>query len=160
MTQPSPLSVTRLAGSRQQIGEAHGRQHRPLIHRSLAVYSRLFHDFVGLSWAAARRQAEPFQGMIEKGFPAILDEMEGIARGAGVEFLDILVLNCRSEIALTQASGGCSAFALQGQGSSGWRRTGTGAPTSSTTWWCCIFKGKRPRNWSAWARPAWSQRSV
>lgn len=116
MTQPSPLSVTRLAGSRQQIGEAHGRQHRPLIHRSLAVYSRLFHDFVGLSWAAARRQAEPFQGMIEKGFPAILDEMEGIARGAGVEFLDILVLNCRSEIALTQASGGCSAFALQGQG--------------------------------------------
>ncbi|MDR5864486.1 C45 family autoproteolytic acyltransferase/hydrolase [Halomonas campisalis] len=106
------LPVTELSGSRRMIGEAHGRIHARLIQHSLTVYAQLFHDFVGIDWDAARREAGRFQAMIERGFPAILEEMDGIARGAGVDFTDVLTLNCRSEIALTRASGGCSAFAL------------------------------------------------
>ena len=108
----SALSVTQLSGSRHDIGTAHGRIHSRLIQHSLSVYAQLFHDFVGISWAQARQEAVRFQAMIEQGFPAILEEMEGIASGAGVDFTDILTLNCRSEIALTRASGGCSAFSL------------------------------------------------
>lgn len=107
------MHITPLTGSRAEIGEAHGRAHGERITQSLAVYDRLFQDFVGLDWARARRVAERFLPMIERGFPAILEEMEGIARGAGLELADILTLNCRSEISLTQASGGCSAFALK-----------------------------------------------
>ncbi|MDX1464412.1 MAG: C45 family peptidase [Halomonas sp.] len=107
------MHITPLTGSRAEIGEAHGRAHGERITHSLAVYDRLFQDFVGLDWAQARRVAERFLPMIERGFPAILDEMAGIARGAGLDFADILTLNCRSEISLTQASGGCSAFALK-----------------------------------------------
>ena len=44
--------------------------------------------------------------MIERGFPAILQEMDGIARGAGLDFADTLPLNCISGISLTRASGG------------------------------------------------------
>ncbi|MBB3332150.1 isopenicillin-N N-acyltransferase-like protein [Halomonas campaniensis] len=106
------LTLTELSGTRREVGQAHGRAHAPLIQRSLEVYDRLFHDFVGIGWAEARREAERFGAMIERGFPAILDEMAGIAEGAGVEPADILTLNCRSEISLTRASGGCSAFAL------------------------------------------------
>ncbi|WP_254276012.1 C45 family peptidase [Halomonas sp. 3H] len=106
------LTLTELSGTRREVGQAHGRAHAPLIQRSLEVYDRLFHDFVGIRWAEARREAERFGAMIERGFPAILEEMAGIAEGAGVEPADILTLNCRSEISLTRASGGCSAFAL------------------------------------------------
>lgn len=106
------MHITPLTGSRAEIGEAHGRAHAALIASSLTVYDRLFQDFVGLDWTRARRVAERFLPMIERGFPAILEEMDGIARGAGLELADILTLNCRSEISLTQASGGCSAFAL------------------------------------------------
>jgi isopenicillin-N N-acyltransferase like protein len=110
------MQVTELSGTRREIGEAHGRAHAPLIRHSIDVYDRLFQDFVGINWFEARREAHRFQAMIERGFPAILDELDGIAQGAGVHFTDILTLNCRSEIALTRASGGCSAFALQHKG--------------------------------------------
>ncbi|MEQ6917703.1 C45 family peptidase [Halomonas aquatica] len=110
------MHITPLSGSRAEIGEAHGRAHAGLITHSLEVYDRLFQDFVGLDWTRARREAGRFLPMIERGFPAILEEMDGIARGAGLDFEDILTLNCRSEISLTQASGGCSAFALNRDG--------------------------------------------
>ncbi|MEQ5803482.1 C45 family peptidase [Halomonas sp. H10-9-1] len=107
------MRLTHLSGSRRQIGLEHGRTHAPLIHASISVYDRLFRDFVGLDWGQARTKAARFGAMIEQRFPAILEEMAGIAEGAGLELADILTLNCRSEISLTQASGGCSAFALQ-----------------------------------------------
>ncbi len=106
------LTVTELSGSRREIGLAHGRTHALLIQRSLEVYDRLFHDFVGIRWVRARAEAKRFGRMIERGFPEILEEMDAIAEGAGVEPIDILTLNCRSEISLTRASGGCSAFSL------------------------------------------------
>ncbi|MDN3523096.1 C45 family autoproteolytic acyltransferase/hydolase [Halomonas ramblicola] len=107
------MQITRLTGSRREIGLAHGRAHAPLIRDSIAVYDRLFQDFVGIGWEEARHEAQHFGTMIEDGFPAILEEMAGIAEGAGLEPADILTLNCRSEISLTRASGGCSAFALR-----------------------------------------------
>ncbi|WP_104203282.1 C45 family autoproteolytic acyltransferase/hydolase [Billgrantia saliphila] len=112
----APLSVTELAGGPGEIGVAHGRIHRQPIQRGIEVYGRLFRDFVGIGWAQAREEAGRFEAMISRGFPDMLDEMAGIAWGAGVDFLDILTLNCRSEIALTRASGGCSAFSLRRHG--------------------------------------------
>ncbi|MFG6178681.1 C45 family autoproteolytic acyltransferase/hydrolase [Halomonas sp. THAF12] len=110
------MQLSVFSGSRSELGEAHGRAHATLITHSLEVYDRLFHDFVGIGWAEARRTAERFLPMIERGFPEILDEMAGIARGAGLELEDILTLNCRSEISLTQASGGCTAFSVNRDG--------------------------------------------
>lgn len=110
------MQLTELQGDRASIGFAHGNAHADKIQRSIMVYDQLFQDFIGIGWAEARREAERFGAMIERGFPAILEEMAGIAKGAGVDTTDILTLNCRSEISLTRASGGCSAFALQRAG--------------------------------------------
>ncbi|GAA0627487.1 C45 family peptidase [Halomonas beimenensis] len=110
------MQLNVFSGNRGEIGEAHGRTHAALITHSLEVYDRLFRDFVGIGWDEARTAAERFLPMIERGFPAILDEMDGIARGAGLELGDIVTLNCRSEISLTQASGGCTAFSLNRDG--------------------------------------------
>ncbi|MGR2740588.1 C45 family autoproteolytic acyltransferase/hydrolase [Billgrantia sp. Q4P2] len=114
--QARPLAMTELAGSHHEIGAEHGRIHRHLIQRGIQVYGQLFHDFVGIRWEEARDRACHFEAQIAQGFPEILEEMNGIAWGAGVDFIDILTLNCRSEIALTQAGGGCSAFSLQRHG--------------------------------------------
>lgn len=110
------MQLTDLQGDRTRIGVAHGQAHADKIQHSIVVYDQLFQDFIGIDWADARREAERFGAMIERGFPEILEEMAGIAAGAGVEAIDILTLNCRSEISLTRASGGCSAFALQRAG--------------------------------------------
>ncbi|WP_043531479.1 C45 family autoproteolytic acyltransferase/hydolase [Litchfieldella xinjiangensis] len=110
------MTVTRLSGSRSAIGRAHGQRHAAQIIDSLEVYARLFRDFAGLDWRQAQHEARRFLPAIERGFPAILDEIEGIAQGAGIAFDDVLALNCRSEISLTRASGGCSAFTLHRQG--------------------------------------------
>lgn len=109
------LDVTHLRGSRHAIGLAHGQRHAAQIQHSIEVYDRLFQDFAGLNWAAARQLALRFIPAIERDFPAILDELKGIAEGADLHRDDILTLNCRSEISLTQASGGCSAFSLYQQ---------------------------------------------
>lgn len=111
-----PLALTELAGSHHEIGAEHGRIHRHPIQRGIETYGQLFRDFVGIGWEEARDRACHFEAQIAQGFPDILEEMNGIAWGAGVDFIDILTLNCRSEIALTQASGGCSAFSLQRHG--------------------------------------------
>ncbi|MFC3284079.1 C45 family autoproteolytic acyltransferase/hydolase [Litchfieldella rifensis] len=110
------MEVTVLSGHRGEIGVDHGRAHAGRITDSIAVYDRLFQDFVGLSWHQARHRAQRFLPALERHFPAILEEVDGLARGAGVDFDDILTLNCRSEISLTQASGGCSAFSLYRRG--------------------------------------------
>lgn len=113
------LAVTRLSGDRRALGYGHGEAHGATIQAGLEAYARLFHDFAGLDWGQARRDALALLPAIEAHFPAILDEVDGIARGAGVEMEDILVLNCRSEIALTHAGDGCSAFSLW-QGGQQW----------------------------------------
>ncbi|QEM83580.1 C45 family autoproteolytic acyltransferase/hydolase [Halomonas binhaiensis] len=106
------MHVTELSGSRFDIGHTHARLHRQAIIDSIDVYDRMFHDMVGLHWHEARLDAERFLPMIEQRFPEILEEMAGLAQGIGGELLDILTLNCRSEISLTRASGGCSAVSI------------------------------------------------
>ncbi|MFC0266475.1 C45 family autoproteolytic acyltransferase/hydolase [Kushneria aurantia] len=103
-------------GSHFEIGEAHGRQAAAEIAVSLATYRRLFEEMAGLDWNGARYEAERFKAAIEHVCPELLEEMAGIARGADIDPLDVLVLNARSEIALTHADApvqpdGCSAFA-------------------------------------------------
>jgi isopenicillin-N N-acyltransferase-like protein len=58
--------------------------------------------------------AEKFLPTLEKHAPSAIEEMQGIAAGAGVSFNDILILNCRSEIGLTGGMvDGCSALAFK-----------------------------------------------
>ncbi|EPC00299.1 hypothetical protein L861_07325 [Litchfieldella anticariensis FP35 = DSM 16096] len=110
------MDVIVLKGSRAAIGHEHGRRYAKQIVASLEVYDRLFRDFAELDWRQARLQAKRFLPAIERHFPGILDELGGLAQGAGIDFDDILTLNCRSEISLTRASGGCSAFSLNRRG--------------------------------------------
>jgi isopenicillin-N N-acyltransferase-like protein len=55
----------------------------------------------GMEWPEVRKQAEAFSPFISDKYPRYRDEMQGVADGAGVPYLDILALNIRSEIAFS-----------------------------------------------------------
>ena len=108
------MKFLQLSGSPYEIGVQHGEQAKEEVHFSLDSYERLFYDGVGLSWKDAVEQAKKHLDFIEQTDVTFLDEMDGIASGASVDLHDILVLNARSEIALTLQSkiDGCTSVSV------------------------------------------------
>lgn len=105
-----------LTGTSKEIGEQHGRLGRNQIIQSLETYEKLFRDYQFISWNEAREMALHYVKAIEKYDDQLLEEMEGVAKGAGVDIEDILALNARTEIALgsygnRQFTDGCTAIA-------------------------------------------------
>lgn len=113
--------VVEVSGSAFERGRVHGEQARERVARSLANYARLF-GYYGMPWDEAQRRSLPYRDVIG-GFDAgLLEEMEGIARGAGRPFSEILALNARTEVLppsfLTGADAGeCTAIAVTPAGS-------------------------------------------
>jgi len=93
-------------------GLSYGRLTGELIRISILNYSGMFEAFSGLTWADARKRALDFLPCIENYAPDLLEEMRGIAEGAGLVFEDILTLNSRSEIVLDTSVDGCTAFGV------------------------------------------------
>ncbi|WP_078593940.1 C45 family autoproteolytic acyltransferase/hydolase [Evansella clarkii] len=102
-----------LKGTPFEIGLQHGIAGKEEVHYSLSSYERMFKGIVGLSWEEATEMAKGHLEAIESYQVDYIEEMQGIAKGAGVKFEDILVLNARSEIALTKnATDGCTSLAI------------------------------------------------
>ncbi|MBD8006326.1 C45 family autoproteolytic acyltransferase/hydolase [Bacillus norwichensis] len=110
------IKTLHLQGSAKEVGVCHGSQGKQEVMNSLKTYERLFYVAKNMSWKEAREQALLHLNAIEKYDLQMIEEMEGIAKGAGVEFEDILALNARSEIALTNQgevfSDGCTSMAV------------------------------------------------
>jgi len=62
--------------------------------------------------------AMKYQPYLSEHWQEYVEEMEGVARGAGVTYTDILALNVRTEIAFGAFSDGCTALSWKGRGSS------------------------------------------
>ncbi|HWO78522.1 MAG TPA: C45 family peptidase [Bacillus sp. (in: firmicutes)] len=113
--------VVKLTGSPYEIGYKHGSIAKEKVHNSLETYERMFKEESGFSWKEACEKALLHVDAIETYNRNYLEEMDGLARGAAVQFEDILALNARSEIALVTSPDGCTAFSLTN-------------PKTSTTW--------------------------
>ncbi|KAK0662682.1 Acyl-coenzyme A:6-aminopenicillanic-acid-acyltransferase 40 kDa form [Lasiodiplodia hormozganensis] len=94
-----------------QIGRTHGTLARTQIEGSIAFYATLFQETAKLDWARVRSTALEFEPVIRRKWPAYLEEMRGIAEGAGVELSDVLALNVRTEIAFGLFTDGCTMLA-------------------------------------------------
>lgn len=105
-------------GSPYEVGVCHGTQARERIAVCLANYQRLFLETANADWTESKRRAAQFLPSLTKSVPDLVSEMQGIAAGAGLEFEDILALNLRSEIALTNYTDGCTAIAKADVGTS------------------------------------------
>lgn len=83
---------------------------REQIRSQINIYEGMFQYTSKLSWPDVRGVAKEFQPPLQDLVPDIYAEMQGIAEGAELDILDIVALNCRSEIALGKFSDGCTAL--------------------------------------------------
>ncbi|KAL5341628.1 acyl-coenzyme A:6-aminopenicillanic acid acyl-transferase-domain-containing protein [Aspergillus crustosus] len=106
------------SGTPYEIGLAHGRQIPSRIATCIQNYERLFQETAEADWPESKARAATYLPALEQNEPDLVEEMKGIAEGADVEFLDILALNLRSEISLTNYSDGCTSVVTADPGSS------------------------------------------
>ncbi|PID23225.1 hypothetical protein CSV61_01895 [Sporosarcina sp. P3] len=107
------MKILNLSGSPYEIGLSHGEQAKNEVLTSITSYEKLFFENAGITWSQAREMGKHYLDSIEKTNVDLLEEMKGLAKGASVDFEDILVLNARSEIVLTQnKTDGCTSFAI------------------------------------------------
>lgn len=107
------IKIIKANGTPSEIGLKHGNNAKNEVHYSIDSYEKLFYNNAGINWKQAIELAKKYIDVIETSNLDLLEEMEGIAKGASVEFEDILALNARSEIALTNnVNDGCTSLAI------------------------------------------------
>ena len=95
---PSPRVIEVSSADPLDRGRQYGSAAADLIADAIAYYREGFARQAGLTWAQALEHGRPWRLLIERDFPELLEEMTGIAEGAGVELAEIVALNCRGEI--------------------------------------------------------------
>ena len=106
------------AGTPYKFGLQHGLAAAEEVHNNVATYTTFFQETAQITWSAARERAvAQLLPTLKAIYPQILEEMAGIADGAGQGLTreDILTLNVRSEIALTDYADGCTAISKKGE---------------------------------------------
>jgi isopenicillin-N N-acyltransferase like protein len=97
----SPLSGipwVRVTGTPFERGRQYGAQARDRVLRSVQGYREVFAHYAGWDWPTVRRVAAGFEAPIDGFRPAYLEEMRGIAEGAGLDLTDVLAINVRTEV--------------------------------------------------------------
>ena len=117
----------RVAGGPYERGQAYGRQAADRVATSITAYREVFQAYASWDWAHVREQAVAYLPVISAHAAKTVEEMRGIADGAGAELADILAINVRTEVMFAatarqaEAAGRppleCSAVAVLPEGS-------------------------------------------
>lgn len=120
MAEPSvAFPIITVSGSPYECGKQYGEAVADLIHQNLNTYLRLFEHAPRLTREAAAAKARSFIPTIEQFNPEFLDEMQGIADGAGLILDDVLMLNTRTELLFNTGQHECTSLAVLPPASSG-----------------------------------------
>jgi len=92
------IPVVSIRGSAFERGVQYGEQVSEQIHRSQAAYEKVYSHFARWDWSQVREVAATFIDPIQQFDSRYLNEMRGIAVGSGLDFLDVLAMNLRTEI--------------------------------------------------------------
>lgn len=126
-------------GEPRERGRAYGEQARDRIAVTRAGYEEAFGELAGIVWSKAAEAALQFAEPIERHAPHVLDEVRGIAEGAGLTLGDVLAMNARTEVMWAATARRaeterallareCTAMALLST------RTTSGMPLAAQTW--------------------------
>ena len=102
-----------LEGNAYERGRRYGTRAAAAIAQTLKDYLALIEVHGGLEPEAAFQAAQKFGPIMEAHAPDLLYEMEGMAEGAGLDLVDILLINARSE--LMGMMNECTALAAGGE---------------------------------------------
>lgn len=114
-TSSKPVPIVHVQGSHYEMGRQIGKLRRDAVYQMLATYHRYFEDEsdrIGISgWKEAILHARKYLPFAEESVPQYVDELKGIADGAGLDFNDLLVLNCMEAITEDALHAGCTSLA-------------------------------------------------
>ena len=100
-------------GDAYETGFQYGQLVKEQVHKSIDVYRTIFLERSDIQWNKALEVAETYVPVIQEYDAGAIDEMRGIAEGAETRFLDIVAINCNSEILHPdQFLSGCTAIAV------------------------------------------------
>lgn len=105
----------RVSGQPRERGRQYGRAAADRVARSVDIYRRVFAHYAGWDWDRVTSHARDYRAAIERAHPRYLDEIRGIAEGAGLAEDDVLALNVRTEVMFAavarNAACECTSFA-------------------------------------------------
>jgi isopenicillin-N N-acyltransferase-like protein len=87
-----------IVGAPYERGHQYGEAVPQMIDHSIASYARLFAYRRGMDWADSQAAALGYLPVLREVAPDLLEEMRGIADGAGKQIGEILALNVRTEL--------------------------------------------------------------
>jgi isopenicillin-N N-acyltransferase-like protein len=112
---PERLPLIRTKGGPRERGRQQGEQARLLIRSALDRYRRAIPQATGLTWEAALRAVQTFLPHGQSAFPQFVEEIRGVAEGAGIPFAETWLLNCYEELLdVQERAGGCTSLAVRG----------------------------------------------
>lgn len=88
----------RVEGGPRDRGREYGRQAAGRVARSVEAYREVFSEYAGWDWSRVLEEAARYEQPIAAFEPRYLEELRGIAEGAGIELADVLAINVRTEV--------------------------------------------------------------
>lgn len=95
---PRTLPLVEISGGPRDRGRQYGEAVRPQLRAALGYYEEAFGRAAGLTWSQVTARAARWHRPVHEYAPDLLEEMRGIAEGAGADLLDVLALNARGEV--------------------------------------------------------------
>ena len=130
----SHYPVLRHAGGPYDLGLAHGRALADEIRANLDLYEMFIQGLTGKDRQRCLALAAGYQPVLEDLCPHLVEEMRGIAAGAGISLTEVLLINARTEVTAMDADpetahpAECTALGLAGE------RTVDGRPLMAQNW--------------------------
>jgi len=97
ITPPTALRFLRSEGTPRDVGRKHGRFFVDEVNASIGVYRKKF-EKLGMSWDKTLGYAERSGALLRDLDPRLVEEIEGIAEGAGADLGAIFMINIRTGI--------------------------------------------------------------
>ena len=86
-----------VAGTHREVGRQIGEATADLVARGLAYYESSYPVLAGMTFAAAVDRARPYLAPAQAWAPQLVDQLRGLAEGAGVPFEYLFAVNCTEE---------------------------------------------------------------
>lgn len=100
---PNPPPMIKVTGTHRQMGQQIGEEFKKQVTHSLENAQALIestYNVLELTWDGALNQARKYMPFAQELYPQYVDEMTGIAEGAGVDENDIAVLNAMEAVTM------------------------------------------------------------
>jgi isopenicillin-N N-acyltransferase-like protein len=99
----SPPPLVQVSGTHREMGQQIGESCRENVQHSIRnariVLENAFAE-VKLTWVDAQSQAQNYLPFAQEHYPQYVEEIQGIAEGANVPFIELLVLNAIEELTM------------------------------------------------------------